>query len=63
MMPAAQVAAIYSAIPGAVLSRDSYIPQTKFSTTYDVWVVPCNATPQVVASFGYVCSHHEAAQS
>ncbi|KAJ7322878.1 aspartic peptidase domain-containing protein [Mycena albidolilacea] len=52
MMPAAQVAAIYSAIPGAVLSPDSYIPQTKFSTTYDVWVVPCNATPQVVASFG-----------
>ncbi|KAJ7138448.1 aspartic peptidase domain-containing protein [Mycena crocata] len=52
MMPAAQVAAIYSAIPGAVLSPDSYIPQTKFSTTYDVWVVPCNASVNVVATFG-----------
>ncbi|KAF7348504.1 Six-hairpin glycosidase [Mycena venus] len=54
MMPAAQVAAIYSSIPGAVLSPDSLIPQTKFSTTYDVWVVPCNASVNVVATFGGV---------
>ncbi|KAJ7698717.1 aspartic peptidase domain-containing protein [Mycena rosella] len=52
LMPAAQLNAIYSSIPGAVLSPDSNIPQTKFSTTDDVWVVPCNATPAVVATFG-----------
>ncbi|KAF8217792.1 aspartic peptidase domain-containing protein [Mycena galopus ATCC 62051] len=52
MMPADQVAAIYSSIPGAVFSPDSYIPLTKFSTTADVWVVPCNATVNVVATFG-----------
>ncbi|KAJ7512552.1 aspartic peptidase domain-containing protein [Mycena galericulata] len=52
LMPAEQIAAIYSSIPGAVFSPDSYIPLTQFSTTYDVWVVPCNATPQVVATFG-----------
>jgi hypothetical protein len=44
--------AIYSSIPGAVLSPDSNIPLTKFSTTYDVWVVPCNASVNVVATFG-----------
>ncbi|KAK7046867.1 Six-hairpin glycosidase [Favolaschia claudopus] len=54
MMPAAQVRAIYSSIPGAVLSPDSQIPLTKFSTTYDVWVVPCNASVEVVATFGGV---------
>ncbi|KAJ7716090.1 aspartic peptidase domain-containing protein [Mycena metata] len=52
MMPAEQVAAIYSSIPGAVLSPDSLIPPTQFSTTNDVWVVPCNASVKVVASFG-----------
>ncbi|KAJ7253669.1 aspartic peptidase domain-containing protein [Mycena haematopus] len=52
MIPAEQVAAIYSSIPGAVLSPDSNIPLTKFSTTYDVWVVPCNATVNLVATFG-----------
>ncbi|KAF7297291.1 Six-hairpin glycosidase [Mycena indigotica] len=52
MMPKQQVTQIYSAIPGAVLSPNSYIPMTKFSTSFDVWVVPCNATPSVVASFG-----------
>ncbi|KAJ7154714.1 aspartic peptidase domain-containing protein [Mycena filopes] len=43
MMPAQQVPSTRR-FPGAVLSPDSFIPQTKFSTTYDVWVVPCNAT-------------------
>ncbi|KAJ7033179.1 aspartic peptidase domain-containing protein [Mycena alexandri] len=52
LMPAEQVAAIYSSIPGAVLSPDSQIPPTKFSTTGDIWVVPCNASVNVVASFG-----------
>ncbi|KAJ7056849.1 aspartic peptidase domain-containing protein [Mycena amicta] len=52
MMPVEQVAAIYSAIPGAVLSPDSSIPMIKFSESKDVFVVPCNATPNVVASFG-----------
>jgi len=52
LMPADQLAAIYSSIPGAVLSPDSNIPQTKFSTTDDVWVVPCNASVNVVATFG-----------
>ncbi|KAF7307770.1 Six-hairpin glycosidase [Mycena kentingensis (nom. inval.)] len=52
MMPSEQVDAIYSAIPGATFYRDSYIPLTKFSTTYDAWIVPCNATPVVVATFG-----------
>lgn len=45
--------AIYSSIPGAVLSPNSIIPPTKFSTTNDVWVVPCNASVNVVATFGY----------
>ncbi|KAJ6572010.1 aspartic peptidase domain-containing protein [Mycena capillaripes] len=52
MMPAEQVAAIYSSIPGAVFSPDSNIPLTKFSTTNDAWVVPCNASVNVVATFG-----------
>ncbi|KAJ7098351.1 aspartic peptidase domain-containing protein [Mycena epipterygia] len=52
MLPGYVVNAIYSSIPGAVFSPDSFIPQTKFSTNYDVWVVPCNATVEVVATFG-----------
>ncbi|KAK7052765.1 Six-hairpin glycosidase [Favolaschia claudopus] len=53
LMPGEQVNAIYSAIPGAVFSPNSNIPLAQFSTTRDVWVVPCTATPSVVASFGY----------
>ncbi|KAF7334254.1 Six-hairpin glycosidase [Mycena sanguinolenta] len=54
MMPAEQVAAIYSSIPGAAFSPnlDQSIPPTKFSTTTGVWVLPCNASVNVVATFG-----------
>jgi len=52
MMPSEIVAAVYSSIPGAVLSPDSNIPLTQFSESDDVWVVPCNASVQVVATFG-----------
>ncbi|KAJ6469517.1 aspartic peptidase domain-containing protein [Mycena sanguinolenta] len=54
MMPAEQVAAIYSSIPGAAFARnlDQNIPPTKFSTTTGIWVLPCNASVNVVATFG-----------
>ncbi|KAJ7242152.1 aspartic peptidase domain-containing protein [Mycena haematopus] len=51
LMPEAQVTAIYSSIPGAVLSPNSNIPLVQFSTTTDVWVVPCTAQVDVVATF------------
>ncbi|KAJ7819470.1 aspartic peptidase domain-containing protein [Mycena olivaceomarginata] len=49
---AAQVNAVYSSIPGAVFSPTSRIPLVQFSTTTDVWVVPCTAQVDVVATFG-----------
>ncbi|KAJ6535597.1 aspartic peptidase domain-containing protein [Mycena capillaripes] len=52
LMPGDQVAAIYSSIPGAVLSPNSAIPLGQFSSTNDVWVVPCTAQVEVVATFG-----------
>ncbi|KAJ6578613.1 aspartic peptidase domain-containing protein [Mycena sp. CBHHK59/15] len=52
MVPGYVVDAIYSSIPGAVLTSDFYVPATKFSTTNDVWVVPCNATVEMQAVFG-----------
>ncbi|KAJ7255235.1 aspartic peptidase domain-containing protein [Mycena rebaudengoi] len=52
MMPRRIVNAIYSSIPGAVLSPNSRVPSLKFSTTNDVWVVPCNATFDMKATFG-----------
>ncbi|KAJ7773231.1 aspartic peptidase domain-containing protein [Mycena metata] len=53
LMPKAQIDAIYSAIPGAVLAPSSQnIPLIQFSTTTDVWVVPCTAQVAVVATFG-----------
>ncbi|KAJ7183420.1 aspartic peptidase domain-containing protein [Mycena filopes] len=53
LMPAAQINAIYSAIPGAVLAPASQnIPLVQFSTTADVWVVPCTAQVDIVATFG-----------
>jgi len=51
LMPAAQVTAVYSSIPGAVLSPNSRIPLAQFSTTNDVWVVPCTAQVDVVTTF------------
>lgn len=44
--------AIYSQIPGAVLSPSSSIPLVEFSEDNDVWVVPCTASVDVEASFG-----------
>ncbi|KAJ7867210.1 aspartic peptidase domain-containing protein [Mycena olivaceomarginata] len=44
--------AVYSSIPGAVFSPTSRIPLVQFSTTTDVWVVPCTAQVDVVATFG-----------
>ncbi|KAJ7758372.1 aspartic peptidase domain-containing protein [Mycena metata] len=53
LMPAAQINAIYSSIPGAVLAPNSpNIPLVQFSTTADVWVVPCTAQVNIVATFG-----------
>ncbi|KAJ6536904.1 aspartic peptidase domain-containing protein [Mycena capillaripes] len=53
LLPAAQMNAIYSAIPGAVLAPNSRtIPLVQFSTTTDVWVVPCTAQVEIVATFG-----------
>ncbi|KAF8151177.1 hypothetical protein K438DRAFT_1988323 [Mycena galopus ATCC 62051] len=46
---------IYSSIPGAVLRQDSTsIPLVNFSTTTDVWLVPCAAQVNVVAAFACV---------
>ncbi|CAK5272868.1 unnamed protein product [Mycena citricolor] len=54
MMPAKQVAAIYGSVPNAVFAPNDimWIPQTQYSTTNAVWVVPCNASISVVATFG-----------
>ncbi|KAJ7036759.1 aspartic peptidase domain-containing protein [Mycena alexandri] len=53
LMPKAQIDAIYSAIPGAVLAPSAQnIPLVQFSTTTDVWVVPCTAQVDIVATFG-----------
>ncbi|KAF7343527.1 Six-hairpin glycosidase [Mycena sanguinolenta] len=51
LMPQTQVNAIYSTIPGAVLSPNSNIPLVQFSETNNVWVVPCTAQVDVVATF------------
>ncbi|KAJ7768245.1 aspartic peptidase domain-containing protein [Mycena metata] len=48
LMPAKQIAAIYSSIPGAAFSHNEYL--TEFGTN-DVWVVPCNASIDLVATF------------
>ncbi|KAJ7141632.1 aspartic peptidase domain-containing protein [Mycena filopes] len=52
LMPGPQLNAIYSSIPGAVLSPNSNIPLGQFSETNDVWVIPCTAQPNIVATFG-----------
>ncbi|KAF8143108.1 aspartic peptidase domain-containing protein [Mycena galopus ATCC 62051] len=43
--------AIYSQIPGAVLSRNSSIPSKNYRTDQDIWVVPCNATVNFTVDF------------
>ncbi|CAK5267021.1 unnamed protein product, partial [Mycena citricolor] len=54
LMPTAQVDAIYSAIPGAVLTTDNFVPNVQFSESHAVWVVPCTAQVAVAATFGGV---------
>ncbi|KAJ7447442.1 aspartic peptidase domain-containing protein [Mycena latifolia] len=44
--------AIYSAIPGAVLAKNSSLPNTHWSSDNDVWVVPCNTSINFTTTFG-----------
>ncbi|KAJ6500805.1 aspartic peptidase domain-containing protein [Mycena sanguinolenta] len=43
--------AIYSAVPGAVLAKNSSIPNPKFSEDDDVWVVPCGTAVNMTTKF------------
>ncbi|KAJ7765708.1 aspartic peptidase domain-containing protein [Mycena metata] len=43
--------AIYSAVPGAVLAKNSSIPNLQFSEDSDVWVVPCNTAINMTTKF------------
>ncbi|CAK5272198.1 unnamed protein product [Mycena citricolor] len=54
MLPAAQIAAIYGSIPNAVFAANAQlrIPQTQYSSTTGVWVVPCTASISVSLTFG-----------
>ncbi|KAJ7119087.1 aspartic peptidase domain-containing protein [Mycena epipterygia] len=51
LMPAQIRDAIYSAVPGAVLAKNSSIPNTKFSEDEDVWVVPCGTPINFTTKF------------
>ncbi|KAF7367156.1 Six-hairpin glycosidase [Mycena sanguinolenta] len=51
LMPQAQVNAIYSTIPGAVLTQDPNIPLAHVSESHNVWVVPCTAEINVATTF------------
>ncbi|KAJ7469567.1 aspartic peptidase domain-containing protein [Mycena latifolia] len=44
--------AIYAAVPGAVLSKNSSLPNTHWSSDDDVWVVPCTTAINFTISFG-----------
>ncbi|KAJ7454664.1 aspartic peptidase domain-containing protein [Mycena latifolia] len=53
------VSAIYSAVPGAVLAKNSSLWNTHWSADKDVWVVPCNETISMTAYFeGHPYSIH-----
>ncbi|KAF7367163.1 Six-hairpin glycosidase [Mycena sanguinolenta] len=54
LMPQAQINAIYSTIPGAVLTQDPNIPLGYFSESHNVWVVPCTAQINVVTTFATI---------
>ncbi|KAJ7039437.1 aspartic peptidase domain-containing protein [Mycena alexandri] len=43
---------IYSAVPGAVLAKNSSLKNTHWSADHDVWVVPCNTPVGFSAVFG-----------
>ncbi|KAJ6567113.1 aspartic peptidase domain-containing protein [Mycena capillaripes] len=51
LVPAELRDAIYSAVPGAVLAKNSSIPNLKFSEDEDVWVVPCNTAVNMTTKF------------
>ncbi|KAJ7684333.1 aspartic peptidase domain-containing protein [Mycena polygramma] len=51
LLPAKVRDAIYSAVPGAVLAKNSSIPNMKFSEDEDVWVVPCNTAVNMTTKF------------
>ncbi|KAJ7288684.1 aspartic peptidase domain-containing protein [Mycena rebaudengoi] len=52
LLPNDLVDAIYGAVPGAVIAKNSTIPNTKWSADEDVWVVPCETAVNVSVSFG-----------
>ncbi|KAJ7801053.1 aspartic peptidase domain-containing protein [Mycena olivaceomarginata] len=51
LVPAEVRDAIYSAVPGAVLAKNSSIPNLKFSEDEDVWVIPCNTPVNLTTKF------------
>ncbi|KAJ6514403.1 aspartic peptidase domain-containing protein [Mycena vitilis] len=51
LLPAEIRDAIYSAVPGAVLARNSAIPTGRFSEDNDVWVVPCGMALNMTTKF------------
>ncbi|KAJ7255244.1 aspartic peptidase domain-containing protein [Mycena rebaudengoi] len=52
LVPAEVRDAIYSAVPGAVVSRNSSIGNAHFSEDRDVWVIPCTTAINFTTSFG-----------
>ncbi|KAJ7609219.1 aspartic peptidase domain-containing protein [Mycena polygramma] len=52
LLPAEIRDAVYSAVPGAVLAKNSSIPNSQFSEDTDVWVVPCGTAIRMSTSFG-----------
>jgi saccharopepsin len=51
LVPAVVRDAIYSAVPGAVLAKNSSIPNVQFSEDNDVWVIPCTTPVNMTTSF------------
>ncbi|KAJ6528907.1 aspartic peptidase domain-containing protein [Mycena capillaripes] len=49
---------IYSAVPGAVLAKNSSLKNMHWSADRDVWVVPCNTPVSFSASFGQPYAIH-----
>ncbi|KAF7353878.1 Six-hairpin glycosidase [Mycena venus] len=43
--------AVYGAVPGAVLAKNSSIPNLKFSEDEDVWVIPCTTPVNMTVKF------------
>ncbi|KAF7315008.1 Six-hairpin glycosidase [Mycena indigotica] len=51
LVPAEVRDAIYSSVPGALVSRNSSIPNLKFSEDQDTWVLPCKAIVNLTTRF------------